>query len=461
METQQSSSNVEVLFNPFPKQIEFLEAVFGGKYTFIMYGGSIRGGKTFAGIGALLLLCKKYPKSKWAIVRTDLQTLKRNSIPSFWKCCPKSFIKHYSQDNQVVTFTNDSQIMFFGENYADDKDLNRWRGLEVNGFLLEELNELQYKSFNKAIERAGSNVIDPKPKPLIIATCNPANNWVKELIYNKHLAGELPEKWLYITAKIFDNPYVASDLDYMEALKTMPPMEYDLFVNGDWNSFAVNNPFAYCFDETKHVGKCEFDPNLELMLSFDFNKDPITCVVSQHGEARENSQHPEIDLELRYIKEFKLSNSDIYALCEAIKTTYDYHNPLYLITGDATGRARSALVRGNINYWKVIKQEFGVSDNQIKTPSVNPSVKDTRVLMNSMFVNYNVVVDPDNCPAFIKDLKFVECDEFGDLMKDRTGEYKKADLLDCARYNQATFFKWFIKNNPKNPLQEYVDESEF
>ena len=96
----------EVLFNPFQKQIEFLEAVFADKHNIIMYGGAIRGGKTFAGIGALLLLCKKYPKSRWAIVRDSLPTLKRNTIPSFNKVCPMSFMQKYSQDTQTVTFNN-------------------------------------------------------------------------------------------------------------------------------------------------------------------------------------------------------------------------------------------------------------------------------------------------------------------------------------------------------------------
>ena len=53
----------EVLFEPFEKQQEFLEAVFSKKYSVIMYGGAIKGGKTFAGMGALILLCKLYPKA--------------------------------------------------------------------------------------------------------------------------------------------------------------------------------------------------------------------------------------------------------------------------------------------------------------------------------------------------------------------------------------------------------------
>lgn len=430
-------AETEVLFNPFPKQIEFLEAVFGGQYTFIMYGGSIRGGKTFAGVGALLLLAKKYPKSKWVIVRTDLQTLKRNTLPSFWKCCPRSFVKTYNQETQTVTFTNGSQIIFFGENYADDKELNRWRGLECNGFLLEELNELQFKSFNKAIERAGSNVIPNKPKPLIIATCNPANNWVKEEIYNKHLSGTLPEKWLYITSKIFDNPYVSSDLDYMESLKTMPPLEYDLFVNGDWNSFAVNNPYAYCFDEKRHVFEgLEYNPELPLLLSFDFNIDPITCIAAQHYVYDETP-------ELHIIKEFKLRNASSEALCDAIITEYSHLNPIYRVTGDGTGHSRSA-ISGNINHYYIIKSKLQLSSGQIKAPKRNLSPKNLRVLMNSLLQNYIVKID-SKCERLIKDLKYVEVDEFGDVKKDRSNENKNADLLDCFAYLNEMELKGFVR----------------
>jgi hypothetical protein len=41
----------------FPKQQEFLECVFSGSYDIILYGGAIRGGKIFAGLVAILLLC--------------------------------------------------------------------------------------------------------------------------------------------------------------------------------------------------------------------------------------------------------------------------------------------------------------------------------------------------------------------------------------------------------------------
>jgi PBSX family phage terminase large subunit len=271
----------QILFESFPKQDEFLEAVFGGKHNFILYGGAIRGGKTFAGLGALLLLCKVYHKSKWVVVRNTLQTLKLNTIPSFRKICPIAFIKSYNQDTQTVTFTNESQIIFLGENYADDKDLNRFKGLECNGFLLEEINELQQKTFFKAIERAGSHILPKQPRPLILATCNPTNNWVKELVYDKWKLNGLPDNWLYIPSKITDNPYIPED--YKQSLKSMPPYEYEVFVNGNWDlQERTGAEFYKYFSLDKHVKPCHYNPDLPLHISWDENVNPyLPCGIFQ------------------------------------------------------------------------------------------------------------------------------------------------------------------------------------
>ena len=205
----------EILFEPFPKQIEFLSAALSNKYEFILYGGAIRGGKTFSLLGLFILLCKIYPKSRWAIVRKDLPVIKRNLYPSWNKIKPKNYIKKHDLETHTVTFTNASQIIFFPESYDTDKDYNRWRGLEVNGFGFDEINECQEKTLYKAFERAGSYIIKngKQPPPLVVATCNPTKNWLKPLIYDKWKEHSLIDSWVYIPSKITDNPYIDEPVD--------------------------------------------------------------------------------------------------------------------------------------------------------------------------------------------------------------------------------------------------------
>lgn len=368
----------QVLFESFPKQDEFLEAVFGGKHNFILYGGAIRGGKTFAGLGALLLLCKVYPKSKWVVVRNTLQTLKLNTIPSFRKICPIAFIKSYNQDTQTVTFTNDSQIIFLGENYADDKDLNRFKGLECNGFLLEEINELQQKTFFKAIERAGSHILPKQPRPLILATCNPTNNWVKELVYDKWKLNGLPDNWLYIPSKITDNPFIPED--YKQSLKSMPPYEYEVFVNGNWDlQERTGAEFYKYFSLDKHVKPCHYNPDLPLHLSWDENVNPYLPLGIFQIQGKEIRV---IDLILG-----RNPNNTIRDVCKEFIFKYKDHKAGVFVYGDATSQKEDVKQEKGYNFFSVVLKELAKFSPIKRVPQSNPSVVMRGQFINGIFWN--------------------------------------------------------------------------
>lgn len=371
-------SNKQILFESFPKQEEFLEAVFSNKYNLILYGGAIRGGKTFAGIGALLLLSKMYPKSKWVIVRNTLQTLKLNTIPSFRKICPASFIKSYNQDTQVVTFTNDSQIIFLGENYADDKELNRFKGLECNGFLFEEINECQQKTLYKAFERAGSQILDKMPKPLILATCNPSNNWVKELIYDKWKLNTLPSSWHYIPSKITDNPFIPED--YKESLKSMPPYEYEVFVNGNWDlQERTGAEFYKYFSLDKHVIPCHYEPTLPLHISWDENVNPyLPCGIFQ----LQGKEVRMIDCILG-----RNPKNTIKDVCNEFKFRYSGHKSGLFIYGDATSQKEDVKQEKGYNFFSVIMKELAQFNPQKRVSQANPSVVMRGQFMNAILYN--------------------------------------------------------------------------
>jgi hypothetical protein len=373
-------TKTEVLFDPFSKQIEFLEAVFSKKYTTIMYGGSIRGGKTFAGIGALLMLCKMYPKSRWAIVRDSLQTLKRNTLPSFNKICPDGFKKSYNQDTQTVTFQNGSQILFFSENYDDDKELNRWKGLEVNGFLLEEVNELNELSFYKAKERAGSHVIPNKPPPLIICTCNPANNWVKTLFFDRWEKGSLPSDWIYIPSKIFDNPFVTADKVYMKSLEDLPRYQYEIFVEGNWNyQKRTGAEFYKEFDLDENVKSCPYDPTLPIWLSVDENVNPYlpATLWQLHGK------------EAWCIDEIALKNprNTTRDLGKEFSTRYHDHAAGVFIGGDATSQKEDVKQEKGMNLFRLIQNELEKFKPSLRVLKSNPNVVTRQQFMNTIFYN--------------------------------------------------------------------------
>jgi hypothetical protein len=302
-------------------------------------------------------------------------------------------------------------------------------GFEVNGFLLEQVEELAYKTFDKCKLRAGRWVMNPMPPIKMLMTLNPSQNWTKELIYKPLTNGTLPEQFAYIPAGIHDNPNLPKE--YVEGLKLLDPITYKRFVEGDWSAFAVDKPFAYCFNESKHVGSVEVDLEHELRLSFDFNVDPITAVASQY-----------IGGQIRFVKEFRLNNSNIYELCDNVKAAY----PLAVlnVTGDATGRSRSALTTGNINYYTVIKEKLYLTDGQMNIPTINPQHSDSRVLCNSILQNFNLIVDK-SCRFLIEDLTYVEVTSEGKI--DKAKDKFRGHLLDCFLYTLNTFHSNLLKLN--------------
>lgn len=232
-----------------------------------------------------------------------------------------------------------------------------------------------------------------------------------------------------------DNRYCRPErAAFLEQLAVLDPYYYKVFTLGQWGNRKNEDPFCYTFDRAKHVAPTALNRSHEVKLSFDFNVNPITCGVYQ-------DYHPEW---IYGIESIKLDNSDIYKLCDYINERYP--GCLFQITGDATGRNTTALVQDGINYYTVIKSKLNLANGQIRVPTVNPKVKENRVLVNAVFHAKKVALDPVGCKGLIYDCENVSVNDMGDIDKgDRSNPKKRADHLDNFRYFLGTFHKNVLK----------------
>lgn len=238
--------------------------------------------------------------------------------------------------------------------------------------------------------------------------------------------------WSFFQMPTVSNPYI-DPAEVEEARNQLDPLT---FAQEYLASFVTENlnAWAYCYLPAKHIGNTTLNRNYEVKLSFDFNRDPLTCGVFQDYNG-----------EIFGIEQIKLPNSDIYKMCDYIRVKYS--GCMLLVTGDATGRASTALVQDNINYYTVIKSQLNLSLNQIKVHTVNPTMMENRVLVNSVLHNRKVTLDPVNCKALIFDLEHAQVLPDGTLDKtDRKDPTKQLDALDCFRYYLNTFHKSILKS---------------
>ena len=200
----------------------------------------------------------------------------------------------------------------------------------------------------------------------------------------------------------------------------------DVNLYGLWGKAEVEAPFAQRFDKTKHVKKLEYKGKV-YRLSFDFNVNPITCII-----ATDNGKKAQI------LKEFRLSDSDIYKLCSEIRSWLPIG--CYIeVTGDSTGSNRSAMTQGNINYYDIIEKELRISRRQIRTPTYNIGHENSRALMNSLFIEDLIELD-ESCKWLIDDLVYCEVLPDGHINKKKNEASNMGHLLDCLRYLLATFY---------------------
>lgn len=421
-----------ILFKPHPKQEDFMKAVFSGKYKYLLFGGAAGGGKSFVSLATLIALSKFYPGSKSFVIRESLPTLKRTTIPSFFKLCPKAFIDNYNQTDQVIKFRNGSSLTFFPENFLLDKNLTRFDGIEANFFLLEEGQELQKKTFEKCKLRAGRNIIpelEEQPTPVIMITCNPSQNWTKEEFRNPYVQGRLPESYYYQPALMSDNPSLPEE--YVKGLDNLDEITKAVFVHGDWDIIDIERPFAYAFNRFKTVeANLQANPHEPIILSFDFNVDPITCIAGQSYNRK-----------IRILKEFRLRNSDIFRLCEAISDHFG--DKVFIVTGDASGSNRSAMTRGALNFYQIIKEELKLPRSAFRVPTFNPSIKNSRVLLNSVLEKHPDFKIDASCTFLVNDLQNVQTNADGEIDKSR--DAAATHLLDGLRYYLWTFHSSFVK----------------
>lgn len=246
--------------------------------------------------------------------------------------------------------------------------------------------------------------------------------------YFKQLAKIDDPEWQNWTFTTYDNPFIdAKEID--SARNQLDEATFRCEFMAEDVTLAVNK-FIYNFDRNKHIVKgLSLLPHLPVILSFDFNTEPITCLIAQADGLNT----------VRILDEYRLMNSDIDELCQRILA--DYPDKMLLVTGDASGQNRTALKR-DLNYYKEIKRVLHLGMGQFKLSAANPPIKNTRVLCNSLLGRHKDYLFSDRVPYLILDIEECEVDEIGAI--DKGKDKHQSHLLDCWRYFNYTFLKKFL-----------------
>jgi len=203
-------------------------------------------------------------------------------------------------------------------------------------------------------------------------------------------------------------------------------------IEGRWGVEKLDNPFFYAFDKHLHYtdNKYLLGENKHLYLSFDFNANPTTLLIGQVV----GKHIAVIDLILADENTIK-GLSPIEAACTKFKNKYIdsglITTPYLIVTGDASGRQKTADNVANRNFYTKIKSVLRLGDSQIKVRKANILHKLSSEICNTMLYNCDVKIY-QSAQLLCDDMNMAYTDDQGTLNKAK--KEHGLHITDAFRY---------------------------
>lgn len=283
----------------------------------------------------------------------------------------------------------------------------------------------------------------------IIITYNPIHekHWIKRYFWDTQEEGGSydAETMFNLVTTFRDNRFIDDQYKVkLEKLIATNPNLYRIYNLGEWGVEQNENSWLHAFDYGRHVRKTlPFLPTYPVYLSFDFNRDPITCTAIQMSP-----QKGAANSFIHFLREFG-GKKQLRDLCFELKTAFPYS--ILYVTGDMSGnQGDEGYDNPNTTKYTLIKAYLGISKKNLQQNVYNLKHDTSRLLCNAMFEQYpNLYISAAGCPTLINDCIIACVDEDSSkphaLKKDR--DVYKMDYFDDMRYFLQRYFTEFARSN--------------
>lgn len=393
----------------------------GAAQAFIEYGLSVHGdpGFWFLPPGKLYFM--------WGdTVNTNIKKyIERYFMPILMKI-PKPYW-HHDRTNKVL-YIGRAVIDFRS---ADNPE--NWEGFGYHVIFLNEAGIILEDDY--LYENAVLPMLMDYPEARLIAAGVPKGKRTAEGvhkfydIYLKALKDKINYRLLRYNS--YQNPFIGKEqVDLIASVMDEYVKQQE--IDGEFIDIA-EKAFFYIFRENIHVIP-SYKPNraLPLLISFDFNKDPCTATIGQKPTFKS----------LRIFDEIAISRGSTPEVCEEILAKYPEFQGNWDVTGDATGQNQTAMIKGNVTHYTIIKDMLNLSDDNLHIGTVNPSLLNSRVFTNACWNKLDVRITA-NCEKTINDCIFTTVDEYGKVVKK---ENEGRHFFDNVRYTLHDAFPDFLDN---------------
>jgi len=348
-------------------------------------------------------------------------------------------LRFFDGDYRIINPANGNSLIPKG---MDDPE--KTKGLDdITAIWWDEINKGTLEDFNSL----NALLRSPQAKYLQFAiSFNPVSetHWLRDYFFDKTDAYKLNENFVgsallhHSTYK--DNEFIDQEAYYATLLQNAQGNTNRMLVDikGLWGVEKIENPFFYAFNESLHYvdERYKLSENTQIILSFDFNNNPTTLLIGQVDGKKISV------FDLILADENTISGlSPLEAVCHKFKEKYLDSGllvPAYIIvTGDATGRNKTADNSSNRGFYTKIKTILHLGDSQIKIRKQNITHVLSRELCNGLLYNTDFTIYK-SAKLLCNGLNIAYADKDGSLNEAKKKYEKDGDttfhIVDTFRY---------------------------
>lgn len=421
----------------------------------IGYGGAAGGGKSFLGCLWHIYRRATYPGSRGLVGRAKISNLEESTLVTLFNVANAMGYKQgvqftYNSQKHVINWANGSKTilkdLFL---YPSDPDFISLGSTEYTDAFIDEITEISQKAYEIVNSRIRYGMDRYGIIPKMFFTCNPSPGWVKDMFISKPLKPHQK----FVRALLTDNPDESFKKLYNEQLERMSS-DYDRerLLYGNWDAEReIMNPFMFNYDPNFHEDdRIKLDHQSQLYISLDFNLTPFAVIFAQ--VFRDNT-----GLHVWVCDELEIENGSVPAMVTAIADRYRILLGQSNITGDYNGSKGELSQADNASLFLQLIRGLRISERQLKIIP-NPTHVNSRADCNYLLhwskipqSGLDFRINPTNCPNLCRDMRNVQCDINGSIIKrNRKDINQRGDFLDAGRYLIGTFVKPFLTQHQKN-----------
>jgi len=233
---------LDINFKPQPIQWKAWQLLFDKTTTQILFGGSVRSGKSFLAVAWATIYCLAYPNIHIGVCRSRLSSLKKTTLQTLFEFFRIYNIKedihfNFNRSDMIITFNNGSKI-FFLELYSNPSDPNfdRIMSLSLTAAVVDEVSEISSSAIGKLQTRLSHMLIEYNLVPKLLLVTNPSKGWIYNEYYKPYIEGTLPEYRKVILGLPQDNSYVSQGyIDNLEQTLDQHTKQRLLYGNWEFN----------------------------------------------------------------------------------------------------------------------------------------------------------------------------------------------------------------------------------